>query len=114
MAVTVAEVGPTALTPLLASVGNFRVTVKDVTFDNSYPTGGEPITAESVNLRRIRFGICSTKVPTAVAAGANAEIVCLPQTDGTALLRVNTAAAEVANTTDLSALVGQCVFFGDA
>lgn len=35
------------------TAGNKRFRVYDVTFDASYPTGGESLTAANVNLRRI-------------------------------------------------------------
>lgn len=33
--------------------GNKRVRIYDVTFDSSYPTGGEPLAASDVGLRKI-------------------------------------------------------------
>lgn len=33
--------------------GNKRVKVRDITFDNSYPTGGESLTASDVGLKNI-------------------------------------------------------------
>lgn len=35
--------------------GNKKVKIRDITFDASYPTGGEPLTAADVGLRQIEY-----------------------------------------------------------
>jgi hypothetical protein len=87
------------------------VAVKDVTFDSSYVTGGEPIAAVDFGLRAIRFGLANIK--TTAAAGAAVDVVVIPQSDGSALLKVNAAAAEVPNATVLTTLVATVVLWGD-
>jgi hypothetical protein len=87
------------------------VAVKDVTFDTSYPTGGEAINAVDFGLRAIRFGLANIK--TTAAAGGAVDVVVIPQSDGNALLKVNAAAAEVANATSLATLVATVICWGD-
>jgi hypothetical protein len=109
MAVAVAAPSPD---PGLGSAGNYRVGIKEVTFDNSYPTGGEPLTAAQMGLTRIRYGIAQIK--TTAAAGNTVEVQLIPQADGSALLKCNAAAAEVPNATNLATLVAVVVCWGDA
>ena len=37
--------------------GNKRVRVRDITFDSSYPTGGEPLTPADVGLKKIEQAV---------------------------------------------------------
>lgn len=43
--------------------GDERITETDVTFDNKYVTGGEPVTAEQLGLNRVTAGFCQVKNP---------------------------------------------------
>ena len=73
--------------------GSQRIVVADVTFDNSYPTGGEAIAAGDAGLGAIQF---------AVTGGNTANTFAWDYTNGKLLAYVRTTGAEVANTTDLS------------
>lgn len=97
--------------PELGSAGNYRIAVKNVTFDNAYPAGGEPILAKDWGMTRIRFGIAN--ILTTAAAGNTVDICVVPQSDGSALLKCNAAAAQV-GAVDLSTLVATVVLWGDA
>lgn len=110
MAVTVAA---PSQNPGLGSAGSRRVAVKDVTFDSSYPTGGESIAAVDFGLTRIAFGTATVKTATVAAGGTVASVAVIPQSDGSALLKCSSTTAEIANATDLSALVVTVVIWGD-
>jgi hypothetical protein len=86
--------------------GAERVTVTDVTFDSSYPTGGESVTAADLGLTSVTFAITSIKT---AGTGSVTEAFYVTSTG---LLKAYTAAAEVANATDLSAVTAQIVAFG--
>lgn len=43
--------------------GDERVTETDVTFDNKYVTGGEPVTAADLGLNRVTGGVAVLKNP---------------------------------------------------
>lgn len=86
--------------------GAERYTVTDVTFDSSYPTGGEALTAADLGLTTVNFAITSIKT---AGAGSVTEAFYVTSTG---LLKAYAAAAEIANTTDLSAVVVQIVAFG--
>jgi len=84
--------------------GNRSKVLTDVTFDASYPTGGEPIVAADVGLTVI-------------------ENIVFPPTDGTNMYRwdetnakilayVFTTQAQVANAVDLSASTVRCEIAG--
>lgn len=100
MAVTVAT---------LASVkreftGSYIETVRTVTFDSSYPTGGEAVTAAQFGLSSIKKVVDARIISGFSAAFAHVDV--LPQTGGGALLRLRAAAGtEVPNATDASTLV---------
>lgn len=88
-------------------VGRQRITKTAVTFDSSYPTGGEALSASLLGLNKIN-AIVSVGVRT--PSGSVANVVY----DATnAKLIANTVSAEVADTTDLSALVVHVVALGN-
>lgn len=87
-------------------VGRQRQTKTAVTFDSSYPTGGEALSASLLGLNVINT-IISVGIST--PAGSVTSVVH-DSTNGK--LIANTAAAQVANTTDLSALVVHVVAQG--
>lgn len=82
-------------------VGNRKVTVTDVTFDSSYPTGGEPVTPSDLRLNYVDHATCNivgvggtVNVTNAYYDKTNQKIVAVDETP-----------AEVASTSDLSTLV---------
>lgn len=87
------------------SVGDLSYTERTVTFDNSYLTGGEPLAASSVNMKQIKHVYGPALIVTQAATPIG-SVHPLVQTDGSLLLLARQASgAEVANATDLSALV---------
>lgn len=99
MAVTVA-----AISKVKADVTARRRVCKTVTFDNSYPTGGEPVTAAQFGLSRVLHAM-PAKIVSGFAAGF-AHCDPILQTDGSIKLRLRAAAGtEVPDTTDASTVV---------
>jgi hypothetical protein len=86
--------------------GAERRTVTDVLFDASYPTGGEPLTASDLGLSTVAFASASVKV-----AGTGA-VTAVFYDIANAKLLAYTASAQVANTTDLSAVTVEVVAWG--
>jgi len=103
MAVSIAKV-----TGADSVFGNKRVKVRDITFDSSYPTGGEPLTAADVDLKKIDFGICTIQ---AVGGTVNVTSVYYDTTNNK-LIAYDETPAEVTDTATLATLVVRCVFFG--
>jgi hypothetical protein len=91
--------------------GKLRVRRGTVTFDSSYPTGGEAVTAGSFGLSEIEFLlVIGTR-------GSGYVVEFVPSTSKLKALWVDTTVdgaplAEVANTTDLSAVVADVIAFG--
>lgn len=85
-----------------SKIQGLRANVVTVTMDNSYPTNGEAVTANGFGLQSISLLILepnSGYVPEYVASSGKVVVRWVDTTtDGAAL-------AEVANTTDLSAVV---------
>ena len=83
-------------------IRNKRMVVASVTFDSSYPTGGEPLTASDLGLNTIDYLSATTDGSNAVTWDkANNK------------LKVFTAAgAEVANAVNLSAVVVRILAIG--
>lgn len=102
MAVTVTT--PSSVTPFVP--GNLRCTVRTVVFDTAYPTNGESLTANDLGLSKVDFAI-----PTVAVAGTG-SVTGLHYDTANSKLKAFTAAAEVANDTDLSAVTVQIVAFG--
>lgn len=115
MALTLADVsgaeGP------LYSLGNLKAKVVDVTFDSSYPTGGESLTAADVGLTNIiavsgdAYALNSTPT-TAVGVVYNystAKLIAMYATANAS----NVAFAEATSTNDLSAFTCRLVIFGN-
>lgn len=86
--------------------GADRFTVTDVLYDNSYPTGGEPLTASDLGLTFVTFAISTVKV-----AGTG-SVTSVFYDIANAKLIAYAAAAQIANTTDLSAVTATVVAFG--
>lgn len=98
MALAFAAVGR----PIHTIVGSRKRTVTDVTFDNSYPTGGEPVTAAQLGaLQRVDSAICQIK---AVGGTVNVTSVFYDEANDK-LVAYDETPAEVADQADLSTLV---------
>lgn len=93
------------------SVGNTRSTTSSVVGDSSYPTGGYPITARQLGLNRVRRAHAWVRVASAAAA---TSVDADTQSDGSILLKLNTATAEVANAVNCSGLTIVVRADGDA
>jgi len=102
MAVAVAQVG--ALPHYIP--GAQKKVVRDVTFDASYPTGGEPLTAADLGLLTVDHTLTTVKT-----AGAG-SVTAAKYIPSTSKLVAYAAGAEIANTTDLSAVTVQVVAYG--
>lgn len=96
MAVSVAVVG----TPYEV-IGTKKQTVSDVTLDNSYPTGGEALTAADLRLNTVSYATChvvgvggTVNVANAYYDQPNSKLVVIDETPG-----------EVANAADMSTTV---------
>jgi hypothetical protein len=88
--------------------GDLRVTVKRVTLDASYPTGGYTITPQQLGLPG---GRCLFADTGNVDAGVASDVSCWwdPATNQ---LKAYTAAGEVANATNLATQICQIVAYG--
>ena len=74
------------------SSGNRKLTVTDVTADNTYASGGAPLTAAQLGLNRVFFSTSSIKT-----AAATGNAVDAYYDEANAKLKVNAAAGEIAN-----------------
>jgi hypothetical protein len=113
MALALADVA--AVAGPLYSIGNLKCVVKDVTFDASYPTGGESLTPADVGLTVIVAAwpsVALHSTPTTAVGvvynAATAKLIALYATANAA----NVAFAEATNTNDLSAFTARMVFLG--
>lgn len=86
--------------------GNRRVTVSEVTLDNSYATGGLAVTPSQLGLTRVVFASTTVKTPAGAAVNAYYDT-------STSKIKALGASAEIAALTDLSALVVQVVAYGN-
>lgn len=86
--------------------GARRVTVTNVTFDSSYPTGGEPLTFSDLGLTSVEFAVATLKT------GGTGSVVQVWYDTANQKLKAYVAAAEVTAATDLSAIVAQVVAWG--
>jgi hypothetical protein len=102
MAITVT----TPATALPFVPGNLRCTVRDVVLDDSYPTGGESLTAADLGMSVVSFAIATVKV-----AGTG-SVTAVHYDVATSKLLAYTAAAQVGNTVDVSAVTVQVIAFG--
>jgi hypothetical protein len=110
MALTIAKVANADF-----SDANKRHRVRNITFDSSYPTAGEPLTAAQVGLRAVTEAIPhGTFRNTDGTLGifvsydaTNAKLFAYWGNAGTV-----SGAPEVANTTDLSTYSGRMTFIG--
>lgn len=81
-----------------ASLGDQKAFYGTFTFDDSYPTGGEAITAATFGLTFLNFLVVQDK-------GSSAVLVAWDQTNSKLKAYVRTTGVEVANAVDLSATV---------
>ena len=86
--------------------GAERVSVSDVVFDSSYPTGGEPLTFADLGLSNVTFAIATVKV-----AGTG-SVTSVAYDVANQKLLAYAAAAQIANTTNLAAVTATVVAFG--
>lgn len=86
--------------------GADRVTVTDVVFDSSYPTGGESLTPSDLGLSTVDFAIATVKV-----AGTGSVTNVRYDAANQKLLAYG-AAAQISNATDLSAVTATVVAWG--
>jgi len=97
MAVTVA-----AQTPRYYSQGNVRKTLHDITFDSSYESGGEPLTAAQLGLRKVLNAECNI-----TAVGGTVDVAEASYAPATELVHLfDQTPAEVASG-DVSGVVVQ-------
>jgi hypothetical protein len=89
-------------------IGAQKETIFDVTCDNSYPTGGEPIAPSDVGLSQIQSMECQVK---SVGGTVNVANVFYDEVNGKLKVYDETP-AEAANASDLSTLVVRCVTRG--
>lgn len=80
-----------------SSVGNQKGRFGTITFDASYPTGGEAITPATFGLTFLNHLV--------ITDNAGADVVAWDRTNAKLVAYVRTTGVEVADTTDLSALV---------
>jgi hypothetical protein len=107
-----------ALTKVAASTfGNKRVRVYDITFDSSYPTGGESLTAADVGLKKIEQVLSDAGAKN--SAGTSMVPVRYDYTNSKLQgYEYNGASAgvarlqELANAFDASAFTARCTFIG--
>lgn len=96
MALTITEVARTVF-------GNKRVLLADITFDASYPSGGEPLTAATLGFTSI------DRVLPSVAVSATPEAIIVDYDESAELLiayrvdQIDDVLEEIPDTTDLSA-----------
>lgn len=89
-------------------IGQMKAKFCDITFDASYPTGGEPITADMFGMQ---------KILAIVAPASSGYAVTYVRSTGKLIVRATGASsgavfAEIANATDLSAIVLFAIVFG--
>lgn len=82
--------------------GNKMMTITPVTFDDSYPTGGEALTKAQLGL---------TAINTVFAIPASGYTFAYDATNSK-LLAYSTAGTEVSNTTDLHTLAATVIAIG--
>ncbi len=88
--------------------GNKRVHYATVTFDNSYPTGGESVTASQLGLS----GVSSVQTEVK-SVGGTVNVANVYYDRATSKFKVyDETPAEALNTSDLSTLVVEAVAYG--
>ena len=59
MAITITQPGSSS--PVVGVPGNVKYVIKDITFDDSYPTGGEGLSATQLGLEEVYIVLISQK-----------------------------------------------------
>ncbi len=98
------------------TVANKRFRTYDVTFDSSYPTGGESLTAANVDLKKV-VAVFGTGVATATVGGTTGVVVAYDHTNSKLQAFESTTGApsklaEVASTTSLATYICRLTFVG--
>lgn len=96
--------GLTASNTVTTVFGDRKVVLSTVTFDDSYPTGGEAVTAALFGL-----GLLTTVIP---ISDNGTNPVAWDGTNSKLLAYVRTTGVEVANAVDLSASVTHLLAIG--
>lgn len=89
--------------------GGEERTVNRFTFDEEYPTGGEPCLAAALGLTRVDFA--EATIVSASGGGVNVAFADYDVTNGKILL-FNETPAEVANEADVATVIVQVVAYG--
>jgi hypothetical protein len=87
---------------------NKGLRVVDITLDNSYPTGGEAITAAQLQLSTIDFLGAEIKAPV-----AGDKFVSFDPANSKIVVQVMSTAAEAANASDQSTVTVRVLAFGN-
>lgn len=101
MALTVAQVSRPNARTSETTIGEFKLRVLDVTFDNSYPTTGEVLTAASIGWKYFYGGLVPIAIAVNAAGTASLPVYIEPNSTGTQvtlqLFRYDGASAGKAN-----------------
>jgi hypothetical protein len=100
-----ATIAGSATAPSFLPAAALSLKTLDVTLSASYPTGGETVALTALGMTQVYFAHGTIKTP----AGSVTGVWYDPSTNK---LKAFTAAGEVANATNLSALVAEVVFYG--
>lgn len=92
--------------------GNKRFTVTNVTFDSSYLSGGETVTAANLGLSALSYGSCNIKAVGGTINVASAFLECVADPTANKIHLYDETPAEVASTSDVSTCVVQVKAFG--
>jgi len=93
------------------SMGDVRYRPVLLTATGTYTAGGDSVTAAAIQgLTRVTGAYCN--IQTAVAAGNAVDAAIVPQADGSVKVKLNAAAAEVANATTVTGMVLTAMIFG--
>lgn len=104
MALTIAR-GSDGLGPTTKNFGAVKFSLVEITFDSSYPTGGESVAAADVGLARIDFAL----VP---GLNVDASRLIAWDQDNSKLLLFTDFSTEAANTSDQSTISAIVCFVG--
>ena len=102
MGLTVADVEPFGMPQ---HVGALRMRIVDVTWDTSYPTGGEALTPEDVGLEQIVSFVAEPRAGIVAEWQSDKLLAYWSGTAGSAL-------DEVTNGTNLALVTHRCMIFG--
>lgn len=105
MALTLTQLVPA----VFDSIGNRRQTVTDIALDNSYTAGGYVLTPQQLGLSNVAYGDVGIK--TVVAAGPNGAFLDCSNPVAPKL-KLNAAAAEIANNATLTGAIVEVTAIG--